>query len=236
MHGFRQSASSFKGRTASLAKKLKNLAELVFIDAPYELCFVYQPLTSDDCGRKSLPMNETPPKHNCKKRFAWLIEPSFVVGSQVDWKAADAPFDPVQYQKQTSGFDSSLAYLKAIFAKLGPFDGILGFSQGAAMTALLCAHKDELRGKIDFRFTILCSGFAINLSDLEQGSINCPSLHIFGSDPGKDRQICNEASEDLAKYFEDGSRTIIQHDCGHIIPTRPLYVDEIKDFLRRFLP
>ncbi|KAI4304247.1 hypothetical protein MLD38_039788 [Melastoma candidum] len=235
LHGFRQSASSFKGRTASLAKKLKNLAELVFIDAPHELSFVYQPLDSDDSGHKPLPRNEIPPKENCKKRFAWLVEPGFAVVSRVDWTATDAPFDPVQYQKQTSGFDSSLAYLKAVFAKLGPFDGILGFSQGAAMTALLCAHKNELRGEIDFRFAILCSGFAINSTQFELGSINCPSLHIFGSDPGKDRQICNETSEDLAKYFKDGSRTIIRHDCGHIIPTRPPYVDEIKDFLRCFL-
>ena len=40
LHGFRQSASSLKGRTAALARKLSDLAELVFIDAPHPVPFV----------------------------------------------------------------------------------------------------------------------------------------------------------------------------------------------------
>lgn len=40
LHGFRQSASSLKGRTAALARKLADLAELVYIDAPHPLPFV----------------------------------------------------------------------------------------------------------------------------------------------------------------------------------------------------
>ena len=40
LHGFRQSASSLKGRTAALARKLSDLAELVFIDGPHPVPFV----------------------------------------------------------------------------------------------------------------------------------------------------------------------------------------------------
>ena len=39
LHGFRQSGSSFRGRTAALAKRLAPLAELVFVDAPHPLPF-----------------------------------------------------------------------------------------------------------------------------------------------------------------------------------------------------
>ncbi|MBA0874088.1 hypothetical protein Goshw_011358 [Gossypium schwendimanii] len=235
LHGFRQNASSFKGRSASLAKKLKSIAELVFIDAPHELPFIYQSCTEakNSCAPPS--GQHAPPPENCKRKYAWLVASDFGGKVEADWKIANQPFDPLQYQGQTDGFDVSLAYLKKMFSEQGPFDGILGFSQGAAMAALLCAQGDKLKGEIDLRFVILCSGFALPLADFGQKPINCPSLHIFGSDPGKDRQITSHTSRYLASRFEDGCSVIIEHEFGHIIPTRSPYMDNIKDFLRRFL-
>lgn len=48
----------------------------------------------------------------------------------------------------------------------GTFDGLLGFSQGAAMAAaLVCAHQTQRRslntGEMQFRFVILRSGFGL---------------------------------------------------------------------------
>ena len=37
LHGFRQTGSSLCGRTASLARRLKRKAELIFVDAPFPL-------------------------------------------------------------------------------------------------------------------------------------------------------------------------------------------------------
>ncbi|CAL5330072.1 unnamed protein product [Camellia sinensis] len=237
LHGFRQNASSFKGRTASLAKKLKNIAELVFVDAPHELPLIYQPCLADPnyCESSSVPQSPPPPPKSCSKKFAWFIAPNFSEKSDTDWKMADSPFDPLQYLQQTDGFDSSLAYLKNVFSQEGPFDGMLGFSQGAAMVASVCTRQRLLKGQMNFRFVILCSGFALKLADYEQGSINCPSLHIFGNDEGNDRQIDNQASRALASLFDDGCSVIIEHEFGHIIPTRSPYIDEIRDFLHRFL-
>ncbi|XP_009592621.1 rhodanese-like domain-containing protein 6 isoform X1 [Nicotiana tomentosiformis] len=233
LHGFRQNASGFKGRTASLAKKLKSIAELVFVDAPHELPFIYQ--IRQNCDSASELENNHPLSESCNKKFSWLVAPDHKGENDSDWKIADSPFDPLQYQKQTEGFDKSIAYLKALYSKAGPFDGILGFSQGAAMAALVCLHQQKLIGEMEFRFAILCSGFAVNMNNCQQGSINVPSLHIFGSDKGKDRQIANEASRHLASVFENGCSVVIEHDFGHIIPTRPPYIDQIKDFLKRFL-
>lgn len=237
LHGFRQNASSFKGRSASLAKKLKNLAELVFINAPHELPFIYQPCPADpNLNHVSVSAERSsPPPKRCNKKFAWLVAPTFNKKNDSDWKIADVPFDYLQYQQQTEGFDESLGYLKTVFSQAGPFDGILGFSQGAAMAASVSALQRRLKGEIDFRFVILCSGFAVNLSDYERGSINCPSLHIFGNEQGDDRQIASQTSRDLASLFEEGCSVTIEHEYGHIIPTRPPYIDEIKSFLQRFL-
>ncbi|KAH0726940.1 hypothetical protein KY284_002805 [Solanum tuberosum] len=233
LHGFRQNASGFKGRTASLAKKLKSIAELVFVDAPHELSFIYQ--IRRNCDSASEMENNRPPSESCSIKFSWLVAPDHKGENDSDWKIADSPFDPLQYQKQTEGFDKSIAYLKDLYSKTGPFDGILGFSQGAAMAALVCLHQQKLRGEMEFRFAILCSGFAVNMNNCQQGSINVPSLHIFGNDKGKDRQIENQASRHLASVFENGCSVVIEHDFGHIIPTRPPYIDQIKDFLKSFM-
>ncbi|OMO86291.1 hypothetical protein CCACVL1_09688 [Corchorus capsularis] len=222
LHGFRQTASSFKGRSASLAKKLKSIAELVFVDAPHELPFIYQSHIEPNGSCEPSLGQHAPPPENCKRKFAWLVEPDFSGKSEADWKIAAQPFDPLQYQEQTDGFDVSLAYLKKVFSEQGPFDGILGFSQGAAMAALVCAQGERLKGEIDFRFVILCSGFALPLADFERGRIRYPSLHIFGSEPGKDRQITSHTSRYLASVFDDG--------CSVAIRCHAYSTQKIQDF------
>ncbi|MED6128349.1 Rhodanese-like domain-containing protein 6 [Stylosanthes scabra] len=237
LHGFRQNASSFKGRTSSLAKKLKKIAEFVFVDAPHELSFIYQTTSAEDvaCESSPLPPSPPPPSENCRKKYAWVVAPNFDGSNDISWKVAEGPFDPLQYQQQTDGYDTSLSHLKNVFSQQGPFDGILGFSQGAAMAALISAQQEQLKGEMDFKFVIICSGFALNVKEMERGVIKCPSLHIFGNEHGKDRQIANQASKELASLYNEGCSVIIEHDCGHIIPTRSPYIDEIKGFLGRFL-
>ncbi|KAK7401102.1 hypothetical protein VNO78_12416 [Psophocarpus tetragonolobus] len=237
LHGFRQNATSFKGRTASLAKKLKRMAEFVFVDAPHELPFIYQTTMSEhnvNCAL-SLPPSPPPPLESCKKKFAWFVAPNFDGSSGVNWKLADGPFDPLQYQQQTDGYDISLSHLKNVFSQEGPFDGILGFSQGAAMAALISAQQQKLKGEMDFKFVVLCSGFALRMKEMECGPIKCPSLHIFGNEHGKDRQIANQVSKELTSLYDSDCSAVVEHDCGHIIPTRSPYIDEIKDFLLCFL-
>lgn len=235
LHGFRQNASGFKGRTASLAKKLKNIADLVFVNAPHELPFICQaPPANQNNSCEPAFEQKCPPLNHCNRKFAWLVDADYDGKNGAEWKMAKVPFDSLQYQQQTEGFEKSIEYLKTVFSQMGPFDGILGFSQGAAMAALVSAHREEFKGNIDFRFVILCSGFSVNMSKYGKGSINCPSLHIFGYKEGEDRQIGCQASRQLASLFENGCSVIIEHDSGHIIPTRSPYIGEVKDFLRRF--
>jgi len=41
------------------------------------------------------------------------------------------------------GFNDSIALIEKTFIEQGPFDGILGFSQGAAFVSILCAMKKK---------------------------------------------------------------------------------------------
>ncbi|KAL4556035.1 hypothetical protein LXL04_038673 [Taraxacum kok-saghyz] len=214
LHGFRQNASGFKGRTASFSKKLKNIAEFIYIDAPHQLQYIHQ-------DKKDADVACTPPK---SKKFAWFVDPN----DDVD--TSGARFDSRQYERQTGGFDESYAYLKQKMCEFGPFDGVLGFSQGAFMAACVA-----LKGEMGFRFVVMCSGYFGNLGGWEGGVITCPSLHIYGRDDGKDRQIGVDESRRLGMMFEKGCAVMVEHDCGHIIPTRSPYIDTIKDFLQRCL-
>ncbi|MQL88227.1 hypothetical protein Taro_020790, partial [Colocasia esculenta] len=245
LHGFRQNSSGFKGRTGSLAKKLKKIADFIFVDAPHELPFIYHPQSIE---QSSAPVDPStmevaacsdrqppPPCQSCKKKFAWLVSPTSSWGQGTDWKVADQPFDPLQYQQQTEGFQESYMLLKQVFSQMGPFDGILGFSQGAAMAGLVCDEQWRVGSLPDFRFAILCSGFSLLPEERNHSPIKCPSLHIYGSSRGRDRQIACQASIELASKFDEGCSMVIEHDMGHIIPTQPPYIDQIRAFLSNFL-
>nr|CAD1816874.1 unnamed protein product [Ananas comosus var. bracteatus] len=223
LHGFRQSGSNFKGRTSSLAKKLKNAVEFVFIDAPHELPFVYQP----NCSK--------PPNENPKTRFAWLVAPNSNCSPEKDWKIAAAAFDPLQYRQQTGGFAESYDHIEKTISKMGRFDGILGFSQGAAMAALFCEQQQRLYSTICFEFGIFCSGYSVSSSNFDGDLVKLPSLHCFGNGGGQDQQIDNRASVELADRFDNGCKVVVEHEMGHIIPTRPPHIDRMKEFLLQFL-
>lgn len=64
------------------------------------------------------------------------------------WFSADKPdyFKSTQISDYVKGFDESLREVEKIFEEKGPFDGILGFSQGGSMVGLICALK-QLGGK-----------------------------------------------------------------------------------------
>jgi hypothetical protein len=282
LHGFRQNASSFRGRLSALRKKLKHIADMIFIDAPHELPFLYQKHqslsasheivlssgTADDAGRGGMVEDsEGSLQHATTRKYGWLISSSIEGDLQelVDicspaitpssdsngdllvtqqggsngniWMPVLSAFDPLQYESQSQGWSRSWWRIQEAFSNLGPFDGVLGFSQGAAIAAVLCQLRSS--SNMDFRFVILCSGFPSPVLQHQQlietgavGGIACPSLHIFGR---QDRQIGVCKSKQLVELFDANMRMIVEHDSGHIIPTKPQYVQQYVQFLSSFL-
>lgn len=150
------------------------------------------------------------------------------------WRPAAAPFGPLQYLTQTAGWSTSLAHLRRVFSEQGPFDGVLGFSQGAAVAAALCRYRGGGEGPpIAFKFAVLCSGFrspAEGAADGSPGVIDIPSLHIYGAQKGRDRQIKVAESEKLAEQFEPSRRVVVEHCAGHIVPISKSYVTQYRTF------
>ncbi|GAQ88930.1 hypothetical protein KFL_004700120 [Klebsormidium nitens] len=160
-----------------------------------------------------------------------------------NWRPASARFGPLQYLTQTAGWETSLAHLRRLVSEHGPFDGVLGFSQGAAVAAALCRCTTTADGFGDknestFRFAVLCSGFpspAEGTQGVGPQRIDLPSLHVFGSVKGNDRQIAAAESERLAEQFEPRPRVIVRHSAGHIIPVSRSHVNQYRSFFLKAL-
>ena len=120
------------------------------------------------------------------------------------------------------GWDTSRAQLVDRWRAEG-FDGILGFSQGAAAAAMLCA---EVRP----RFAVLVAGFVPRdreaAATLLAGVEGVPTLHVYGR---TDAIVETERSRALAALF--GGASIVEHDGGHMLPAGAGVRREVEAFL-----
>merc|ERR1712032_241823 len=126
--------------------------------------------------------------------------------------------------------DESIAAVHQAWTN-GSYDGLLCFSQGAALGGLFCVLQHT--GKLPFRFDfcILVSGFVSDkhrdkFATLGEERIRNPSLHITGE---KDSIIDASRSEELARQFLEGQ--VCRHPGGHYLP----YTGDTKDAVLGFL-
>lgn len=132
------------------------------------------------------------------------------------------------------GLQEALETVAQALATLGPFDGLLGFSQGAALAAYVCALGQAGDPRFPLpRFIILVSGFCprgLGLKEpIFQSPMSLPSLHIFGD---TDRVIPSQESMQLANRFL-GAITLT-HSGGHFIPAAASHRQAYLKFLDQF--
>lgn len=149
------------------------------------------------------------------------------------FSAEDNTYDPLSPSDVSKGFDESIELVKATFTNQGPFDGVLGFSQGACFLSILCALREQ--GSLSFKFAILVAAFKSRSSGHSlyyTEPITCPTLHVFGD---TDRVIPKENSEDLLKHFPNN--TTLNHPGGHFVPTqapqKKVYIEFLEQFIKK---
>ncbi len=114
----------------------------------------------------------------------------------------------------------------------GPrFDGIFGFSQGAALTGLLTAVQESGSAPPEFRFdfAIMVGGFTSDQprhTEMLQHKLATPSVHVIGR---SDVIIPRKDSLRLADRF--ANPLIIEHPGGHIVPGHDGVAGPIAHFL-----
>lgn len=134
--------------------------------------------------------------------------------------------------------DRAFATIDTFAEKHGPFVGVIGFSQGASLTALLASRLVTLQSKQPetakdlLKFAILISGFVPNYAPLIDTyfsqPVALPSLHVLGS---QDKVVPIARSRDLAAKFDTQRAEVITHSQGHIIPDDDVSLSSIAAFV-----
>lgn len=137
------------------------------------------------------------------------------------------------------GWDTARETMIRIFDEQGPFDGVLGFSQGAIFTGLLSGLRHPIgqpstpESPFAFSFAILISGFQARDQRLSTVYDNhelyrLPSLHVIGT---ADEIVLELDSMMLAERFAEP--TIFYHEGAHIVPNDAQFKRTLGDFVKK---
>ena len=175
--------------------------------------------------------------------LVFVDAPSLVRGDFGWWHAVDAERDPSRddpgvdgRHRRYQGWARTREALVALFDSQGLFDGVLGFSQGAALAGLLVGLRaPDGRPTVDrplcFDFAIVVSGFPASDPELarlyeRRDSFALPSLHVFGRADGV---VPNRDSRALAARFT--SPVLVEHDGGHVVAGDPAVRARVRAFV-----
>ncbi|KAK1134772.1 hypothetical protein K0M31_007543 [Melipona bicolor] len=195
IHGYAQSDVIFKSKLGSMRKGFKKEVDFIFLRAPHKVSMK---------NNFNIDVEE--------EAYGWWFN------------TEDHIFKATVPSNLAVGFEDSVAVIEKAFQESGPFDGILGFSQGAAFATLLCFMQEKNLLQIKFDFGIIISGFKSLCTPhavYYNGKINIPSLHIYGK---TDQVIPTERTEEICKMFIN--KTNIIHEGGHYIPSKKEYYKE----------
>ena len=230
LHGFTQNGETFRQRTGSIRKQLKKKIDFVFIDAPHDASGAFG---DDDASALGTAGDGVGP------RAWWLVGENAAASVAATRAARDdddgddpttsssaAPVRPVQ-SRQVRGWDDAAAVIADAVEMFGPFDGVLGFSQGASAAALALALVPSLRDTV--RFAVLFSGFEpmdpAATAALHAARITARSMHVHGH---ADRMVSRERTEALARSFADPE--FFFHEGGHGVPLSKEFRDALRSF------
>ena len=179
--------------------------------------------------------------------FVCIDAPSLAAGdfgwwhAKTDLRAADAQDAGVgPGAKHYQGWARTRESIMDTFRKQGPFDGVFGFSQGAALTSILVGLRaPNGRATPDkplcFDFAMMVGGFPVadpELSNLydDASSYQLPTLHLLGRSDGV---VPFAASQNLANKFPNPQ--IVGHDGGHVVAATQPVRKAVRQFLDTML-
>ncbi|KAG1671066.1 hypothetical protein FOA52_000737 [Chlamydomonas sp. UWO 241] len=208
LHSFRTSARIFKDQfeRAKLGPQTRDLVEVVFIDAPH-------------LASGALPKD---------------VLPYWPEGPHYEWFTVDQMGD--QYVFDEDKLRISTELVARVLKEQGPFDGLVGFSQGSILASALIAMQHRgiiLQDVPPLRLVILFAGLRSvhpdHIAATDNGKLKVPSLHIYGD---KDNVI--EHCHHLVEAFEGA--VVLRHARGHVIPRlSPVHLACLRAFLSQLL-
>jgi pimeloyl-ACP methyl ester carboxylesterase len=155
--------------------------------------------------------------------FVYVDAPSLAAGDYGWWHAG------------SGGWERTRTWATQLFRSTGGFDGVFGFSQGAALTGLLAGVQEtrtgDPHGEINFDFALMVGGFksdAAEPDDLFIHRLTVPSAHVIGRidgvvPPAESRRLADQFTEPL----------VLEHVGGHVVPGDSAVTRPIVEFLER---
>ncbi|KAH9920927.1 FSH1-domain-containing protein [Fomitopsis serialis] len=224
LHGYAQSGTIFSKRMGAFRKTCNKEFDLVFVDAPHVLTPVDMAYLTSQSPESSLD--------NLGAAEA-TTETDPVLAPRGWWRVNED-------RTQTNGLEESLAVLRDVLAK-DHYDGVFGFSQGAAMAAILAALLEKPAVHPPFlingepphpplQFCVAVAGFrpVSPLCDvILLPSYPTRSLHILGR---TDVIVVEERSRTILDI--SSNKRVEYHDGGHFVPSKAPWRNFMRSYLR----
>lgn len=244
IHGFTQSGPNFHAKTRALEKHLQKAfpagVEFSFPTAPIRLAHADIPFPTSSEAKEGGEEEETD---------AWA------------WWRRKGEGEPYVYEGIELGFEKLASVLKTE----GPFDGVIGFSQGGAMAGMLASLLEPGRRKAfealcekggmaypksfkadtgsveetihpPLKFAVSYSGFAPRGVDLYRGFYEPKITTPTLHFIGTLDTVVEEArSLALAERCEKSEERVVYHPGGHFLTTQKTYVSLLVGFLKETL-
>lgn len=201
LHGYTQSGTLFHAKTRALTKHIQKAFPLHEVNAIYPT----GPIKLDP---SDIPGYEPPEDGQVQEpieAFGW-------------WRRSNTDNPPLY-----KGMDEGLATIAKVLTEEGPFDGVIGFSQGAAFAAMLAGLLDEGRRKSFVHFE--------KVADKETGVTGIPYPESFADldHPPLKFALCycgfRAPGARYRAFFEEPR---IQTPVLHVIGTLDSVVDESR--------
>ncbi|OSS52635.1 hypothetical protein B5807_02568 [Epicoccum nigrum] len=234
------SIEKFKVQLAPLVKELEsdNSASFHFLQGPYEVAPpegyedffggppYYRFIVPSDSGADTTDVIER------IRDFPRLETPEMTMRELMTYGVA----------KTDESAQRTLDYIYDVIEKEGPFDGIIGYSEGATIAGTMVLHeqmRNELEGREPmFKCALFFGGWppmtptldGFVLSDDSDLMIQIPTTHIIGSlDPYLHGNIA------LYNVCDPDSAFIFDHAKGHTLPRDKSMIKELSDTVRRMI-
>ncbi|KAK7513497.1 serine hydrolase-domain-containing protein [Phyllosticta citriasiana] len=246
LHGYTQSGPLFRNKTRALEKTLAKAfpagLALSYPTAPVKLSRAQIPSFDTD-GVKADETEEEEPE-----AYGWWVRKDKV--EQANGKVEGEGFT---YE----GLETGFAKLADVLKEEGPFDGVIGFSQGGAAAGMLASllepgrkeafEKAQEKGGMPYpqvmegvhpplKFAVSYSGFAPAANELYQAfyepKIKTSMLHFLGS---LDTVVEESRSLRLADACEKKEGRVVYHPGGHFLPSQKQPVSVLVGFIREVM-
>ncbi|XP_018324091.1 esterase AGAP003155-like [Agrilus planipennis] len=211
LHGYRQNGETFRQKTGSFRKTVQKWAQFTYITAPHKVV--------NENNEKEI-VSDVGDGTN-EEQYSWWFNKE------------NNSFRGTVKGGPAVGFEESLILVEKAFKEFGPFDGILGFSQGACFVGILCSMQQLGLLSYHFSFAIMAAGFpSYSLPHVNYYSdkIKLPSLHIFGE---QDDIIPRVMSEELRDIFENPVTVI--HPGKHYLPASAPQKQPYQSFIKKIV-